>query len=173
MHRIVAAAVAVLHWGPRPGPAAAEPALPPVPPAPPAPPAPTDVLAVAPELLLGPVDQLAPVALLAPETYRMPNGEQPSPYVLTQGAPPGLFPLIDGWKGVHALVHGALGRMPGAELGGALPGTAPPAGDSTSARLGGIPARGHTGPRRRTRARLSLLCPPADPVRLRASDRGC
>ena len=128
MHRIVAAVVAVLALGATPGPAAAEPAPPPVPPAPPAPTAPTDVLAVAPELLLGPVDQLAPVALLAPETYRMPNGEQPSPYVLTQGTPPGLFPLIDGWKGVHALVHGALGRMPGAELGGALPGTAPPPG---------------------------------------------
>ena len=122
MHRIVAAGAAVLALGATPGTAAADPATEPAPPVPP------DVLAVAPELLLGPVDQLAPVALLAPGTYRMPNGEQPSPYVLTQGAPPGLFPLIDGWKGVHALVHGALGRMPGAELGGALPGTAPPPG---------------------------------------------
>lgn len=126
MRRIVAAVVAVLALGAAPAHAAADPATEPAPP--PAPPAPADVLAVAPEVLLGPVDQLAPVTLLAPETYRMPNGEQPSPYVLTQGTPPGLLPLIDGWKGVHALVHGALGRMPGAELGGALPGTAPPPG---------------------------------------------
>jgi len=107
-----------------PGFATADPSVEPPPP----PPVPQDLLAGAPELFLGPLDQLAPVTLLAPETYRMPDGEQPSPYVLAQGAPPGLFPLIDGWKGVHALMHGALGRMPGSELGGALPGTAPPPG---------------------------------------------
>ncbi|HOB48391.1 MAG TPA: hypothetical protein PKK01_03635 [Mycobacterium sp.] len=110
--------------------AVADPAVepPPAPPLPlPLPPA-QDLLAGPADALLGPVDQLAPVTLLAPETYRMPDGQQPSPYVLTQGAPPGLFPLIDEWKGVHALLHGAMGRMPEAELGGALPGTAPPPG---------------------------------------------
>lgn len=123
MRRLVLAGALVAVLGAAPATAAADPAAEPAPP-----PAPADLLAGAPELLLGPVDQLAPVTLLAPETYRMPDGEQPSPYVLTQGVPPGLFAMIDGWKGVHALMHGALGRMPGEDLGGALPGTAPPPG---------------------------------------------
>ncbi len=97
--------------------AAADPATEPVPPPP-----------VDPGLLLGPLDQLAPVTLLDPETYRMPDGQQPSPYVLTQGVAPGPFAYINGLKGVHAMLHGAMGRMPGDELGTALPGTAPPPG---------------------------------------------
>lgn len=99
--------------------AVADPAAEPVPPVPP------PVLQLGP---LGPLAQPAPVTLLSPETYRMPDGEQPSPYVLTQGAAPGPFAFINGLKGVHALLHGAMGRMPGDELGAALPGTAPPPG---------------------------------------------
>jgi hypothetical protein len=33
-----------------------------------------------------------------------------------------------GWKGLHAIGHAALGRMPRVELGQPLPGTAPPPG---------------------------------------------
>lgn len=126
MRRIVFAALltAVLSapgWSPT---AAADPAAEPAPP----PPAPPPAAAGDPALWLGPLDQLAPVTLLTPETYRMPDGAQPSPYVLTQGVPPGPFAYINGLKGVHAMLHGAMGRMPGEELGTALPGTAPPPG---------------------------------------------
>lgn len=96
--------------------AAADPATDPVPPVP------------TPDQFLGPLDQLAPVTLLEPQTYRMPDGSVPSPYVLTQGVPPGPFALINGLQGLHALLHGSMGRMPGEDLGAALPGTAPPAG---------------------------------------------
>lgn len=73
-------------------------------------------------------DPLASVGTLMPRNYRMPTGENPSPYVLATGAEPGPFYRVDGWKGLHAMVHGALGRMPGVELGQPLPGTAPPPG---------------------------------------------
>lgn len=113
---LVAAAV----W--LPAPALAQPAPAPPPPPPPA------LTGVDPTLLLGPLDQLTPITLLAPDSYRVPDGSQPSPYPLLQGAPPGPFAFIDELKGVNAMLHGALGRMPGAELGTALPGTAPPPG---------------------------------------------
>ena len=58
----------------------------------------------------------------------MPSGEVPSPYVLQSDVPPGPFARVDAFKGAHAMIHGALGRMPGAELGQPLPGTAPPPG---------------------------------------------
>lgn len=104
--------------------AAADPA-----PAPPPPPPPAEQALLNPAGLLGPVDGMVPVALLDPKTYRMPDpGQQPSPYVLTQGAPPGPFAFVEALKGTHAMVHGALGRMPGEDLGTALPGTAPPPG---------------------------------------------
>ena len=73
-------------------------------------------------------DPLASAGMLMPQNYRMPTGELPSPYVLATGVEPGPFARVDGWKGLHAMVHGALGRMPGAELGQPLPGTAPPPG---------------------------------------------
>ncbi len=129
MRRILLAGLVAAALAAAPGPsgtAAADPAVDPVPPAPapvPQPPAVGD-----PGLWLGPLDQLAPVTLLNPETYRMPDGQQPSPYVLAQGVPPGPFAYINELKGLHAMLHGAMGRMPGDELGTALPGTAPPPG---------------------------------------------
>ncbi len=72
-----------------------------------------------------PVDPLAAAGLLYPQYYRMPSGEMASPYVLQTDVPAGPFARVDAFKGVHALVHGGLGRMPGAELGQPLAGTAP------------------------------------------------
>jgi hypothetical protein len=72
-------------------------------------------------------DPLAPAALLLPQNFGMPTGEQPSPYVLAD-QPVGPFARIDAFQGAHALLHAALGRMPGDQLGQALPGTAPPPG---------------------------------------------
>jgi hypothetical protein len=57
----------------------------------------------------------------------MPTGEESSPYVLAD-QPTGPFARIDAFQGAHALLHAALGRMPGDQLGQALPGTAPPPG---------------------------------------------
>jgi len=73
-------------------------------------------------------DMLAAAALLFPQNYRMPATDQISPYPLTEGAPPGPFARIDAFKGVHAILHGALGRMPRDQLGVPLEGTAPPPG---------------------------------------------
>ena len=75
-----------------------------------------------------PVDPLAAVGLLYPQYYRMPSGENASPYVLQTDAPAGPFARVDAFKGVHALIHGGLGRMPGGELGQPLAGTAPAPG---------------------------------------------
>lgn len=74
-----------------------------------------------------PANPLASVGLLMPQNFGMPTGEEPSPYVLGENAPSG-FARVDAYQGVHALLHGALGRMPGDQLGQALPGTAPPPG---------------------------------------------
>lgn len=82
-----------------------------------------------------PLDPLASAGVLLPQNYRMPSGEVPSPYVLQTGVPPGPFARVDALKGTHAVVHGALGRMPGAELGQPLPGIAPPAGMNIPAGL--------------------------------------
>ena len=72
-----------------------------------------------------PVDPLAAAGLLYPQYYRMPSGEMASPYVLQTDVPAGPFARVDAFKGVHALIHGGLGRMPGGELGQPLEGTAP------------------------------------------------
>ena len=68
---------------------------------------------------------------LLPRNYRTQQGANdptPSPYDLTTGVAPGPFARVDGLKGVHAMVHGALGRMPADQLGQPLPGTAPAPG---------------------------------------------
>lgn len=71
-------------------------------------------------------DPLALAQALMPQNYRMPTPDQNSPYALAPNTAPSPFARIDAWKGVHALLHGGLGRMPGDELGQPLPGTAPP-----------------------------------------------
>jgi len=73
-------------------------------------------------------DILAAGSFLNPSNYRVPAPDQVSPYPLQEGVPPGPFARIDGLKGLHAMVHGALGRMPAGDLSEPLPGTAPPAG---------------------------------------------
>jgi len=77
-------------------------------------------------------DILAGSQLLNPANYRVPDPDQVSPYALAQGTP-GPFARVDGLKGLHAMVHGALGRMPADELGQPLPGTAPPPGTAIPA----------------------------------------
>ena len=68
--------------------------------------------------------------LLAPQNYRMPTADQASPYALAPNSNPSPFARIDAWKGVHALTHGSIGRMPGDQLGQPMPGTAAPAGSN-------------------------------------------
>ncbi len=72
---------------------------------------------------------LVPPTTLMPQYYRMPTPDLTSPYQLTQDAPPGPFARVDAFEGVHALLHGALGRMPADQLGQPLPGTAPAPGE--------------------------------------------
>ncbi|MCV7175405.1 hypothetical protein [Mycolicibacterium sphagni] len=82
------------------------------------------------------VDVLNGSQMLLPQTYRTLQGADdptPSPYDLQTGVPPGPFARVDALKGVHAMVHGALGRMPADQLGQPLPGTAPPPGTNIPA----------------------------------------
>lgn len=80
-----------------------------------------------------PVNPLADVSSLMAHNYRMPTGDEASPYVLQTDVPPGPFARVDAFKGLHAMLHGSLGRMPGSELGQPLPGTAPPPGTAIPA----------------------------------------
>lgn len=73
-------------------------------------------------------DPLADISRMFPQYYRMPDSDTVSPYQLTENAPQGPFARVNAYKGVHALLHGALGRMPAAQLGDPLPGTAPAPG---------------------------------------------
>lgn len=73
-------------------------------------------------------DPMGFIQLLLPQNFRMPTDDQASPYPLAPNDVPSPFARIDAWKGVHALAHGGLGRMPGADLGQPLPGTAAPPG---------------------------------------------
>jgi hypothetical protein len=75
-----------------------------------------------------PFNPLDAVSQLRPENYRMPAADQDSPYPLAPNSAPSPFARVDAWKGVHALAHAGLGRMPGGDLGSPLPGTAPPPG---------------------------------------------
>jgi hypothetical protein len=72
--------------------------------------------------------------LLMPENYGMPAGDAASPYVLGEGNN-GPFARVNAFKGVHALGHAGLGRMPREMLGQPLPGTAPPPGTAVPAGL--------------------------------------
>ncbi len=75
-------------------------------------------------------DVLQGSSFLIPNNYRVPapdQDSQDSPYQLTPGVP-GPFARVDGLKGLHAMVHGALGRMPADQLSEPLAGTAPPPG---------------------------------------------
>jgi hypothetical protein len=80
------------------------------------------------------VNPLAGVELLMPENYGMPAGDSASPYVLGEGNN-GPFARVNAFKGVHALGHAGLGRMPREMLGQPLPGTAPPPGTAVPAGL--------------------------------------
>ena len=82
-----------------------------------------------------PVDPLASVSALFAHNFRMPSDDSVSPYVLQTNVPAGPFARVDALKGAHAVVHGALGRTPGFELGQALPGIAPPPGSNLPAGL--------------------------------------
>jgi hypothetical protein len=78
-------------------------------------------------------DPLAAAQTMFPQYYRMPTPDMESPYLLTEDAPAGPFARVDAFRGVHALLHGALGRMPADQLGDPLPGTAPPPGTNIPA----------------------------------------
>lgn len=103
--------------------------------------------------------------LLRPQNYRMPTPDQISPYALAPNDNPSPFARIDAWKGVHAMVHSNLGRMPGDELGQPLPGTAPPPGTNIPPGLEQFyappgAASGSTDPS------AVPVAPPADPLLL-------
>lgn len=72
-------------------------------------------------------DLLSAGQFLNPTQYRVPGDGADNQYQLQPGTP-GPFARVDGLKGTHAMLHGALGRMPAPQLSEPLPGTAPPAG---------------------------------------------
>ena len=90
-------------------------------------PAPPDPTIVVPAPVGPATDPLAAAALLMPQNFGMPTGDEPSPYVLGDNPPSGLA-RIDAFQGAHALLYSTLGRLPGDQLGQPLPGTAPPPG---------------------------------------------
>ena len=93
-----------------------------------------------------PVDPLAAVGSLMAQNFRMPAGDENSPYVLQTDVAPSPFARVDAFRGAHAMIHGALGRMPGDQLGQPLPGTAPPPGTNIPAGI------------------EQFMAPPADPA---------
>ena len=87
-------------------------------------------LAQAPSTAIGAdpnVNPLAQSQYFNPKAYRVPGNEAENQYGLQPGVD-GPFARVDGLKGTHAMLHGALGRMPAGQLSEPLPGTAPPAG---------------------------------------------
>ncbi len=80
-------------------------------------------------------DPLSMSQLLDPRNFRMPTSDQASPYALAPNDNPSPFDRVNAFKGVHALTHSNLGRMPGDQLGQPLPGTAPPPGTNIPAGL--------------------------------------
>lgn len=85
-------------------------------------PAPGDPSAPAPN-----TDLLSAGQFLNPTQYRVPGDDAENQYQLQPGTP-GPFARVDGLKGLHAMLHGAMGRMPAPQLSEPLPGTAPPPG---------------------------------------------
>ena len=83
-----------------------------------------------------PMSVLDASQFLNPLNYRVTTPDQladnGSPYQLAPGQP-GPFARVDSLKGQHAIVHGALGRMPIGELCEPLAGTAPPPGTAIPA----------------------------------------
>lgn len=73
-----------------------------------------------------PVNPLAGYELGSPNNFRTPSDDVLSPYALESGVPPGPFARLSAFNGVQSILRRTMGRMPGAELGAALPGTAPP-----------------------------------------------
>lgn len=75
-----------------------------------------------------PYDPLGSIGALSAQNFRMPRGDEASPYMLQTNVPAGPFARVDAFKGAHALGHAALGRIPGSQLGSPVAGTAPPPG---------------------------------------------
>lgn len=82
-----------------------------------------------------PVNPLTSIGGLIGENFRMPSGDEVSPYVLQTNVEQGPFARVNAFKGAHALAHAGLGRMPGSQLGEPLPGVAPPPGTNIPAGL--------------------------------------
>lgn len=80
-------------------------------------------------------DPISLAMTMNPRNFRMPTSDQASPYALAPNDNPSLFDRVNAFKGVHALAHSNLGRMPGDEPGQPLPGTAPPPGTNIPAGL--------------------------------------
>ena len=80
-------------------------------------------------------DPISFAMTMDPRNFRMPTADQASPYSLAPNTNPSPFDRVNAFKGVHAIVHSNLGRMPGDELGQPLPGTAPPPGTNIPAGL--------------------------------------
>ena len=62
-------------------------------------------------------DPISMALTMNPRNFRMPNADQDSPYALAPNDNPSLFDRVNAFKGVHALTHSNLGRMPGDQLG--------------------------------------------------------
>jgi hypothetical protein len=80
-------------------------------------------------------DPISLALTMNPRNFRMPTADQDSPYALAPNDNPSLFDRVNAFKGVHALTHSNLGRMPGDQLGQPLPGTAPAPGSNMPAGL--------------------------------------
>ena len=105
---------------------------------------------------------------LKPQNFRMPTDDQVSPYAMAPNDNPSPFARIDAYKGVHAMMHSNLGRMPGADLGQPLPGTAPPPGTNIPAGLEQFYAPPEAAPAPAT-APADPAAPPVDPLLLPAA----
>jgi hypothetical protein len=104
---------------------------------------------------------------LQPQNFRMPTADQVSPYALAPNDNPSPFARLDAFRGVHALAHSNLGRLPGDQLGQPLPGTAPPPETNLPAGLEQFYAAPEV-PASPPDAPPGPVAPPADPLLLPA-----